>query len=64
MESISGTQTRKLKLFFSYAHEDGALRGTGIMFNDSQIQQLWEKTQGHPAKLQAEADELYRQFRF
>ena len=40
------------------------LRGTGVQFSKNQIQELWDKTQGHPGKLQAEAHELYRKFEF
>ncbi len=35
------------------------LGGTGIQFSESQIEELWTRTQGHPAKLQAAAQELY-----
>jgi hypothetical protein len=39
------------------------LKGTGIFFTESQINQLIEETQGHPARLQQAAADLYRSLR-
>jgi len=37
------------------------LQGHGIQFSPEQMQTLYAQTQGHPAKLQAAAADLYRQ---
>jgi len=39
------------------------LKGTGLFFTESQINQLIEETQGHPALLQQAAADLYRSLR-
>lgn len=39
------------------------LKGTGIFFTESQINQLIEETKGHPGRLQQAAADLYRSLR-
>ena len=38
------------------------LQGTGVAFTQKDIMQLWVESQGHPAKLQQLAADLYRRF--